>query len=142
MKLLSLSRIQRLVFSKSGREIPGVAYREMRVIVKKWGSFWSEHIDKDGNVIGDVDVIYDDVREWAATASPIAKAALLAWRPKNGDGFALKFQAIFATGQGDGVKLLGYHPVVKKYVERKTEKSVPESILFVGNEVKMTAEVR
>ena len=142
MKQLSLSKIQRLVFAKAGREIPGAAYREMRVIVKKWGKFWTEHIDKDGNVVGDVDQIYEEVREWAKTASPISKAALLAWRPKQGDGFALKFNAIFATGEGDGVKLLGYHPDVKKYLIRKTEKPVQESILFGESKVRMMAEVR
>lgn len=130
MQQLSLSRIQRLIFAESGREIPGVAYREMREIVTRWGKFWADHIDKDGNVVGDdIDDIYDDVRKWSEGASDLAKAALLAWRPKNGDGFGLKFQAIFA--RGDGVRLLGYHPDVAKFVEKRTKKlTVIESILF------------
>ena len=130
MQQLSLSRIQRLIFAESGREIPGVAYREMREIVTKWGKFWADHIDKDGNVVGDdIDDIYDDVRKWSDDASDLAKAALLAWRPKEGDGFGLKFQAIFA--RGDGVRLLGYHPDVAKFVEKRTKKqTVVESILF------------
>lgn len=120
MKPLGLSRMQRLSFSENGHVISGAAYREMRELVTMWGSFWSDHISEDGQIYGDTSEIYEKVSKWADFASDEAKSALLAWKPKSGDGFGLKYWAVFV--HGDGVKLLGYHPLVQDVVDAEKKK--------------------
>jgi hypothetical protein len=138
MKHLTLSKLQRVVFEQIGKTPSPAAYREMRELVSYWGEYWTEHIDDDGVVHGNTDEIYDYVRDWSKHASMQAKAALLAWHPKQGDGFGLKFNAVFANG--DGVKLLGYHPDVVKFVEKRTGKA-PSSVLFGESKVSVEAHV-
>ena len=118
------------LFAESGATIPGAALREMRKIVELWGSFWSNSIDKNGNVIATDDAvsrIYQKVREWGQSSTLIEKAALMQWRPKQGDGFALKMHAIFALGHGPA--LLGYHPDVEEWYKRRTSYTLPSPAL-------------
>jgi hypothetical protein len=135
MQQLSLSKLQRVIFADTGRSIPGAVWRKVRSLVEKWGLFWTNSIDADGRVIATddaVDKLYAEVRQWGKEATTLELAALMSWRPKQGDGFALKMNVVFANGRGP--ELLGYHPDVEAYIKKRTGKQVPGPALAIMGE--------
>jgi len=114
---LSIHTIARLVFSQTGRVIPGSAYREMRSVVSRWGEYWAGALgESEGDPGADHSAIFREVAEWGRGASKEAIAALLAWRPRDPErtGFNLKWHAVFGTGRA--TEVMGYHKAVKQHL--------------------------
>jgi hypothetical protein len=130
-KPVSLTSVARKVFASNGTTIPGAAWREARDMIETWGSYWGEHHDDDGNLIGeDHGAIYEQAREWAMKADTLALAAILLWSPKNGNtGFSLKWHTVFSSGRAHEV--LGYRPSVKEAIEALKKDMVVDSEAIV-----------